>query len=152
VTYLTMRAYVPSDFIEIETLAKERKLRDGQPVEVWAEIHAKAGPAFTFIDDDEKIVFCCGISTLWPGVGEVWATFSPLARKYPYTWQAFKWSVKQAFTERWGYWRIQAILDCDDEDAIRMDEKVGFKREGIMRHYGPHGEDSYMYALIGKDG
>ncbi len=149
-THLTMRKFKAEDLIMMEVLEIERKRRNGRPVAVWAEIHEKTGPAYTFIDDEGRTVFCCGVDILWPGVGEAWACFSPLAERYPHVLQCMKWVVKEAFP-RWGLWRLQAILAVDDDAAIRMDERLGFKRESVLRRYGSHGEDRYMYAIVKED-
>jgi ribosomal-protein-alanine N-acetyltransferase len=50
--------------------------------------------------------------------------------------------------------RIEALIDPTNENSIRIVEKNGFKREGILRgHYknGNEFEDSIMYALIKSD-
>jgi hypothetical protein len=148
VTHLKIRPYDPQDLIGMEVMDAERRRRDGQSVETWARVHAQAGPSFTFEDEAGAVVFCCGVDELWAGVGEAWACFSPLAKKYPHTWQAMKWVIGFAKS---AYHRIQAVLDVDDDAAIRMDERLGFVREGILRKYGPHGEDRFMYAIVRED-
>ncbi len=149
-THLRIRTFQPEDLVTMDVVETEKKRRNGKPVAEWAEYHAKAGPTYTFTDEAGAIVFCCGVDTLWPGVGEAWASFSPLAAKYPHVLQCMKWVIGQCFT-RWGYWRVHAILAVDDDAAIRMDERLGFKRESILRKYGSHGEDRYMYAIV-KEG
>lgn len=147
-TRLQMRAYKPEDFLAVEPLDSEKKNREGQDVAKWAELYAKAGPAVTFTNPGGEIVFCCGVVDLWPGVGEVWALFSPLARRYPHTLQAMKWVIHNLF-EKYDYVRIQTTVAVDNEAAIRFDEKhLGFKREGIMRRYGLHGEDHILFSLL----
>jgi len=93
-------------------------------------------------------VFCCGIHNMWPGVGEIWAVFSPLAKKYPDTWIIARQLLNQYFSQN-GYVRLQAALDPEEcPESIRFDERLGFKPEGTLRNYGPHGEDRIMYALV----
>jgi len=151
-TRLQMRVYKPEDFLAIEPLDSEKKNREGQDVAKWAELHGKAGPAMTCVDLQGEIVFCCGVHDFWPGVGEVWASFSPLARRYPHTLQAIKWVLHELCFKKFNYRRIQAVVGLDDNAAIRFDEKhLGFKKEGIMRRYGPHGEDRILYALLRED-
>jgi len=124
----------------------ERECRKGQPIAEWAVFKKKAGPAFTVEDPEGRIVFICGIHNMWPGVGEIWAVFSPLARKYPYTWVAAKHLLALHMLN---YVRLQAALDPKDcPEAIRFDERLGFKPEGLLRRYGPHGEDRILYALV----
>ena len=149
-TYLKIRPYVPEDFLNIELMEYERKCREGQPVERWAIINYEAGPAWTVVAPDGEIVFCCGLRDMWTGVAEIWAVFSPAAKKYPGTLMAAKSLMKSAW--RMGYDRIQAALDpVGCPEAIRFDEKLGFSQEGILRRYGPHGEDRIMYAALRGD-
>ena len=145
-TKLTFREYVPDDFLQIELMDYEIQCRKGQPVQTWAKAKLYAGPAVTVVDPDDTIVFCCGIHDMWPGVGEIWAVFSPLALKYPDTWAMAK-KLLEIYSEK--YVRLQAALDpVDCEAAIRFDERLGFEYEGLLRRYGPHGEDRQMYALV----
>jgi len=147
-TKLTVRQYEPKDFLNIELMDYEKKCREGQPIEMWARIKKMAGPAVTVIDPENRIVFCCGIHDLWPGVGEIWAVFSPLSKKYPDTWIVARDLLNQHFSQN-GYVRLQAALDpVDCPESIRFDERLGFKAEGLMRRYGPHGEDRILYALV----
>lgn len=150
-TKLRMRQYVPADFLSMDILESERKNREGQDVAQWAKLYAKAGYAVTFVDPKDKIVFCCGVVDMWPGVGQVWASFSPLARRYPHTLQAMKWVIRHLF-EKYHYTRIQTMETTENKAAIRFDEKyLGFKREAIMRRYGRHGEDYILFARFKED-
>ncbi len=148
-TKLSVRPYKAEDFLDIELMDYEREYREGQPIEVWAEYKEKAGPAVTVTDPQNRIVFICGIHDMWSlgsGVGEIWAVFSPLAKKYPHTWIVAKELLDITFKD---YVRLQAALDpVGCPEAIRFDERLGFKPEFLMRRYGPHGEDMIMYALV----
>lgn len=145
-TKLSVRPYEPEDFMNIELMDYEKKCREGQPVEMWAQIKKTAGPAVTVVDPQDQIVFCCGIHNMWHGVGEIWAVFSPLAKKYAHTWVVAKHLLDITFKD---YVRLQAPLEpIGCPEAIRFDERLGFRPEGLMKRYGPHGEDMIMYALV----
>lgn len=50
--------------------------------------------------------------------------------------------------------RIQATVALDNGASIRVLEKIGFKKEGVMKGYGllhSHFKDFYMYGLIKTD-
>ncbi len=148
---LKLRKYKADDFLNIGLMEYERKCREGQPVEKWALVKEKAGPAVTMFDADERIVFCCGVHDMWPGVGEIWGVFSPLTKEYPLIYFAVKELVDILF-EKHGYVRLQAPLDpAGCPETIRLNELLGFRPEGLMRRYGPHGEDRVLYALIKED-
>ena len=147
-TKLTVRPYEPVDFLNIELMDYEKKCREGQPIKQWAYIKKISGPAVTVVDPFGEIVFCAGIHNMWSGVGEIWAVFSPLAKKYPDTWIIARKLLNQYFSQN-GYVRLQAALDPKEcPESIRFDERLGFKPEGLMRRYGTHGEDMIMYALV----
>lgn len=46
--------------------------------------------------------------------------------------------------------RLQATVECDFEEAIRMIEHLGFERESIMKKY-VEGRDAYMYVRLRGD-
>ncbi len=100
----------------------------------------------------DKIVFCCGLHSL-PDTTEtagLWAAFSPLARKYPYTFTL----AKQLLCWFWGHFqynRLQAAVRPDWSEAVRFVERLGFSKEMIMEKYGPQGEDYALYALLRKE-
>lgn len=148
-TKLRVRAYEPEDFLDIEIMNYERACRENMPLAAWAMFKKEAGPAVTVVDPQEQIVAMAGIHNMWPGVGELWAVFSLLARHYPHIWivsrQVFNsWKVS--------YHRLQAALDpVNCPEAIRFDERLGMRPEGLMRKYGPHGEDRVMYAWVRCD-
>ena len=54
------------------------------------------------------------------------------------------------FKEKHNLIRLQAGVECDFEEAIRMVEHLGFKKESIMRKH-TNGRDVFMYVLIGDE-
>ena len=144
-TRLKIRDYEPQDFLDIEVMEHDMEFRMGMPLADWAVFKKHAGPAYTLLDADGKILVCSGVHNMWSGVGEAWAVFSPDAGNHPHMWVL----AKQVMTG-WKqiYHRLQAALDVNYPQAIRFDERLGFKPEGLMRRYGPHGEDRIMYAWV----
>mgnify|MGYP001301379494 CR=1 FL=1 len=144
-TKLRIRDFELQDFLDIEVSDHEKELRIGMPLARWAWIHKQTGPCYTVVDPEDRIVVCGGLHDLWPGVGDLWMTFSPLARKYPYILVVIKKIL--AGWMNW-YWRIQGTSDATWPEAISFNEHFGAKREGVLRRYGPRGEDHIMYALV----
>jgi len=51
------------------------------------------------------------------------------------------------FTKEHGIKRLQAYVECDFEEAIRMVKHLGFEKESIMKNFIGD-KDSYMYVRI----
>lgn len=144
-TKLRIRDYEPQDFLDIEVTEREMEFRMGMPLAQWAWIKKQAGPCYTIVDPEDRIVVCCGLYNVNPGVGELWLVVSPLAYKYPYILVALKKLL--AGVMNW-YVRIQGTTPADNVEAMRFNEHFGGRREGLLRRYGPHGEDQVLYALV----
>ena len=54
------------------------------------------------------------------------------------------------FTKEHGLTRLQATVECDFVEAIRMVQHLGFKKESIMKKY-VEGRDAFMYVKIGGE-
>lgn len=44
--------------------------------------------------------------------------------------------------------RASAFVSKDNEPSKRMLEKLGFVREGLLRHYRDNGKDCYVYGML----
>lgn len=60
--------------------------------------------------------------------------------------RAVRFFMSQCFEA--GFRRLQALADVDNQVAWRFLEALGFEREGILRSYGPKGEDRFMYGRV----
>lgn len=47
-----------------------------------------------------------------------------------------------------GLWRLQATIRADVDFAERWIEVLGFEKEGLLRKFGPSGEDHFMFARV----
>jgi RimJ/RimL family protein N-acetyltransferase len=54
------------------------------------------------------------------------------------------------FTEEKQLTRIQATVECDFEEAIRMVQHLGFKKESIMKRY-VNNKDAFLYVKLGDE-
>lgn len=50
-----------------------------------------------------------------------------------------------------GVRRISLLVDCDNTDCLRFVEKLGFKREGLLRAFGDAGQDRYVLGMLKKE-
>lgn len=44
--------------------------------------------------------------------------------------------------------RAGALVSKDNEPSFRLAEKLGFVREGLLRHYRDNGDDCYVYGML----
>lgn len=59
--------------------------------------------------------------------------------------------LKIIFALAFNYWqvkRISLLINTDNHDCIKLVEKLGFKREGLMRQYRDDGSDCYFYGIL----
>ena len=146
-TKLSIAKFKASDLAEVKLRDSVRAMAERFDPEAMARTCETAGPAMTIRSPEGEVICCLGIKTFWSGVGEAWAVFSTDAVKYPSAWRKVKQIFELAFT-KFGYHRIQAVISVADETAIRMDERLGFKHECIMKGYGPDGSDYCLMAMV----
>lgn len=146
-TRLVLRQYKADDFLRLELSPVAVSCRIGQPIQNWGKYHEAAGPAVTAENTEGEIVFCCGVHFRWGGLGELWATYSPIAARYPLVLRYTRGLIGVLFREH-GYRRLQAAVDPRFEAAVRFIEHLGFEREGLMHSYSPNGDDYALYALV----
>ena len=84
----------------------------------------------------------------WPGRAAAWALFPPRAKPWVRRVEiATKFHVEQT-RELLFLRRLETTVDASDEPAIRWALRVGFETEGLLRSYGPDGEDYVMMAMV----
>lgn len=103
--------------------------------------------AFT-IFHKEKIISICGIYLLWPGVGEAFTVMCKDIKKYGLSlYKAYKITLPTVI-KALKLKRLQAVIIVGFDEGVRFIEKLGFKREGIMKKWSPTEQDVYIYALV----
>jgi RimJ/RimL family protein N-acetyltransferase len=75
---------------------------------------------------------------------------SPVFYKYYRTVYKFVKKFLAEIIEHENLSRVQALIHPDYEDAHRFIEHLGFEREGLLKRFGPGGEDLFMYSRIGE--
>lgn len=136
--------YDPEHFIQMANSSAEGDT--GFIFSTSARFHANH-PATTAMADDGFPVATFGITPLWNGVSEVWAMFDKeRIRKHG----VFMVKATKAFLDDQmkTHHRLQCFVYANNESLVKFVENFGFEREGLMRKYGPTGEDFYMYARV----
>ena len=143
---------VPATFDQAMALRPEG-LDEGQ-YRGWMTGHFQQGPVWAGVTEGGALVGCSGLSFLWPGVAMGWAIFDPPAlRNYRLTViRTYRAWIPELMRQH-GIQRLHTHV-YDDQVLIRWIEVLGFKREGLMRKYGPGGQDCWMCSIIrgGYDG
>jgi hypothetical protein len=103
--------------------------------------------AFTVFAGD-KIISICGVILFWDGVGEAFTIMCEDIKKYGLSlYKAYKVNINTIF-KALKLRRLQATVAVELDEGVRFIERLGFKREGIMRKWTPDGKDVYMYSLV----
>jgi hypothetical protein len=105
------------------------------------------GMAFTAVENG-YLIASSGVQPLWKGVGEGWFVAS---NKMPKKKLTIIKMIKDNFDniiQENNLIRVQAGVRSDWPTAKRFAEFLGFEHEGIMRKYGPDGQDYYRMARI----
>lgn len=80
---------------------------------------------------------------------EAWAMFKRLPPQYAFELlKVIQLGVAAVFES--GVFRIQALANVESKRAWKFLERIGFQREGLLRGYGPNGEDRYIYSRLGR--
>jgi len=105
------------------------------------------GLAFTGLIDG-YVIASAGIKPLWPRVGEAWIVASDnMPKKKLSVIKLIKENFDRMIQDN-NFVRVQASVRSDWLEAKRFAEFLGFEHEGIMRKYGPDGQDYFRMARI----
>ena len=107
----------------------------------------EAGPCLTLIDGEA--IACGGIRIICEGSGSIWLRVSK--RAGPHVHKELKAQMHR-WIEQHHLDRLQALAPGQWGQDHKYLEWMGMKREGVMRKYGPHGQDQVLYAWAREDG
>lgn len=97
---------------------------------------------------DNKIFALGGVYQLWQGVAEAFFVMSSHAYDKPLTAAKYSRAMLDYIQEENNYNRLQASVNCNDDEAVRFIGWLGFENEGLMRKFGLDGTDYYRYARV----
>lgn len=107
----------------------------------YASIAQPIGPAVTARDGDH-ILICGGLKVEAPGRATCWALMSADAGRHLL---ALHRAAKRLITMQ-AWQRIEATVEEGFTPGCRWVELLGFKLEGRMERFGPHGETHLRFA------
>ena len=103
--------------------------------------------AFTLFVGD-KVISICGIWLLWDGVGEAFTVMCSDIKKYGLSlFKGYKRSLP-TMIKAYKLKRLQATIIVGFTEGVNFIERLGFKREGMMKSWTPDGKDVYMYSIV----
>lgn len=103
------------------------------------------------VTDAGRVAGSIGMSVNDSGTGHIGYWCAPDARGRGLTTRALRLLCTHALAEL-GLQRLELITDPDNHASQRVAEKVGFRREGVLRSQLPHPDgrrrDSVMFSLL----
>ena len=107
----------------------------------------EVGMSFTGLVDNKPIAVG-GVFHLWDGVAEGWVLATKEIYKYPVFCAKHIKKRTEMLIKNNNIKRLQTSVKADCEMAIRFAKWLGLKPEGVMKSYGPAGEDFIRFARI----
>jgi ribosomal-protein-alanine N-acetyltransferase len=114
------------------------------------ERRRREGSGLSFAVTDARgdaVLGTCDIRLPLPGVGEIGYLLRPAARGQGAMTRAVRLAVAWGFDDL-GLVRVQAFVSPDNERSMRLLERLGFAREGLLRSYRGPGADRWAYAVL----
>ena len=107
----------------------------------------EVGMSFTGLVDNKPIAAGGGFH-LWDGVAEGWVLATKEIYKYPVFCAKHIKKRTEMLIKNNNIKRLQTSVKADCEMAIRFAKWLGLKPEGVMKCFGPAGEDFIRFARI----
>jgi hypothetical protein len=95
---------------------------------------------------DKKILCCCGVDLLWPGVGEIWGVFAKDNPRPIETTKMVKWCYEDVL-KRFNFHRIHSFVRMDLDSAKKFNEFLGLVPESIAYKFTHDKKDCIVYAM-----
>ncbi len=101
---------------------------------------------YVYALEDEGVVLCVGgIKMMNETSAFVWIDMAAAATKQLIVVYRTLWDWMDTLIKVHNIQRLMAAVICDFNEAIRMVEHLGFKRESTMRNW-KNGKDAYLYV------
>lgn len=114
------------------------------------EHYIRSGVAYTAICDGEVLAMW-GAWDLWDGVSEAWLIPSRNVDRKTISFHRGALLFFDLFCRRNRTKRLQIHVCSANLRAVRWAERCYFEKEGVLRNYGPGGEDYIIYARVFDD-
>ena len=115
----------------------------------YAYFLKEVGMSFTGLVNNKPIA-AGGVFYLWDGVAEGWVLATKEIYKYPIFCAKHIKQRTEIILKANIIKRIQTSVKADCDVALRFAKWLGFKKEGLMKSYGPDGSDFVRFARVMK--
>lgn len=107
----------------------------------------EAQRALTFVGRQGEILAIVGFTPIYNQTGEVWAITSKTVMKYPLAFGRKSKEVLENFIDKNKLKRVQIVVKQGYEEGFQYALFLGFQPEGILKSFGPLGDN---YVMMGK--
>lgn len=143
---LRAEVYTPDHAAAIQLRAADQAFVDGLgPMAIPIAMGLARHPGITLLAG-AQVVACGGVVIIWPGVGEAWMRTSPLIERHPLAVLRLTKQFLASAVAGLKLRRLQCTVRKGYEPAIKWAERLGFSSEGVLRGFGPDGEDYIMFS------
>jgi hypothetical protein len=125
----------------------QRAVAFGDDLVARGNAYLRSGPAYTGLHEG-RVVVVAGIVKLWMGVGGGWSLTSPLVEKFPVSFHRAVWRNILKSEENLCLHRLQITVQASHIVSQSWVERLGFQFEGVLKKYGPDGEDYLLFARV----
>lgn len=131
---ISIRPEQQKEFVNVDRLMQGETLEkaDGYAWTIW---------------DPPNIVFCAGLIRLWCGTGELWLVCDNRISHYVRELYQYAKHLLEHTMDLMSLVRAQTEIQSDWEVALKFAERMGFRREGLLKKF-KDGQDYFMYARI----
>lgn len=139
--------------VRILPMMVEHYLEATAGVPAWGDLATFArsqidnGPAGAALIDDQ-LAAVAGVVIAWPGMGEAWAVLTDLGRRHPMVCHRLVARELRAIIRDYRLHRVQADILRSFQAGRIWASRLGFRKEGMMRRYGPDRADFVRYVLL----
>jgi hypothetical protein len=147
---MMLKKYLPEHAIDM--LGRTIEPLDPSLLYTIAQAYSNSTVALSAVNDYGQVFGCAGITASTPGVGFCWAIFdADLIKSVPPSWiyREAKKGIIGAMQN--GFHRLQADCQINNPVFENFILNLGFKREGIMRKYGPDKVDHILFSIVEGD-
>ena len=141
-----IRPFEVEHAMQIELRPEESEAKQDQRMyKQFARIRSLSGPAYSFYYQD-KLLFCCGMIILRPGVGSTWIVCDKAIKGFGIEVLHYSKMFVDETIKKCKLHRVQAEIKSSIRLYHQFIKRLGFQEEGTMRKYGLDGSDYILYS------